>query len=278
MHLTPLSRTLLLGIPVIFLLTFFGAPIFVMLDSSLHPNGEGMSFGVYAKVLSSNYYLSTLFGTLLLAIKVTLVTIPLGYAIAYFIVMKLKSKLTKRLAYLVVILPLFTSNIVRALGFIILLGRKGMVNKSLLDMGLIDSPIQFLYSELGVVIGLSYIFTPFMTLSIAGALQGIDKSLLQASDDLGANRLIAFYKITLPLSLPGILAGSIIVTALSVSAYVTPSVMFGGKGAVMSMLIYEQYISALDYPLGAALAIILMTITLLLIGGYSLLFERGRKG
>src|SRR5699024_1483210 len=174
------------------------------------------------------------------------------------IVMKLKSKLGKRLAYLVVILPLFTSNIVRALGFIILLGRKGLVNESLLDMELINSPIQFLYSELGVVIGLSYIFTPFMALSIAGALQGIDKSLLQASDDLGANRLIAFYKITLPLSLPGILAGSIIVTALSVSAYVTPSVMFGGKGAVMSMLIYEQYISALDYPLGAALAIILM--------------------
>src|SRR5699024_4652662 len=208
-------------------------------DSSLHPNGEGMSFEVYAKVLSSNYYLSTLIGTLLLAIKVTLVTIPLGYAIAYFIVMKLKSKLGKRLAYLVVILPLFTSNIVRALGFIILLGRKGLVNESLLDMELINSPIQFLYSELGVVIGLSYIVTPFMALSIAGALQGIDKSLLQASDDLGANRLIAFYKITLPLSLPGILAGSIIVTALSVSAYVTPSVMFGGKGAVMSMLIYE---------------------------------------
>jgi putative spermidine/putrescine transport system permease protein len=172
----------------------------------------------------------------------------------------------RRLLYIIVITPLFTSNIVRSFGWMILLGRRGLVNETMLGAGMIDRPLQLLNSELSIIIGMTYIMTPFMVLTVAAVLQNIDRSLDSAARDLGATGFGAFCKVTFPLSLPGVIAGSLIVFTLSVSAYVTPALLSGGKKTVMSMLIYQQYTSLFDFQFGAALAITLLITTLALIG------------
>jgi len=177
----------------------------------------------------------------------------------------------------VVITPLFTSNIVRSFGWMVMLGRRGMVNDALLALGLVERPIAILYSEASIVIGLSYIMTPFMVLSVASVLQNIDRSLEEAARDLGAGRLVTFLQVTLPLSLPGVIAGSLIVFTLSVSAYVTPSILSGGKMVVMSILIFQQYTSVFDFNFGATLAVALLMTTIVLVIGYLLVVERGPR-
>jgi len=131
-----------------------------------------------------------------------------------------------------------------------------------------------LFTEFSIVIGLSYIMTPFMVLTVASVLQNIDRSLHDAAQDLGASRFVTFLKVTLPLSLPGIIAGSLIVFTLSVSAYVTPSILSGGKRVVMSMLIFQQYASVFDFNFGATLAVTLLVTTVLLVLAYLLVLER----
>ena len=189
----------------------------------------------------------------------------------------LKSRAIRRLFYVVVVTPLFTSNIVRSFGWMVLLGRRGMINDVLLTLGLVERPLPLLFSETSIVIGLSYIMTPFMVLTVSGVLQNIDRSLEEAARDLGAGSFMTFLKVTLPLSIPGIVAGSLIVFTLSVSAYVTPSILSGGKKIVMSMLIFQQYGSVFDFNFGATLAITLLVTTIVLVVGYLLAMERGTR-
>lgn len=274
MHLSRLHIFCLLLIPVTCLFAFCVVPLGVAGLSSFVSDTGQFSLQTYWEILSTDIYRSTLWATLLISAVVTAIALPFGFLIAYYTVMVVRGRLTRRLIYIAVILPLFTSNIVRAFGFMVLLGRNGFVNNTLLWLGIIDKPLRILYSDVAVVIGLTYIFVPFMVLSIASALQGIDRSLLQASSDLGGGPWATFRKVVLPLSLPGVLAGSVIVFTLSVSAFVTPSVMLGGRGKVMSMLIYEQYVSFMNFPFGAALAITLMFAAFVVVALYSYVFER----
>jgi putative spermidine/putrescine transport system permease protein len=156
----------------------------------------------------------------------------------------------------------------------VLLGRRGFVNETLVWLNLVEKPLQLLYNEFGIVIGLTYIMVPFMVLTVASVLQNLEAALLDAARDLGATPLVAFLKVTLPLSLPGVVAGSLIVFTLSVSAYVTPSILSGGKRTVMSMLIYQQYNTVFDFHFGGALAVVLLGSTLILIAGYLAIIER----
>ncbi len=264
----------LIAIPVVFMFAFFVIPLLMATINSLQTSNGSYGIEWYWKILTESYYLATLKSTLLVSLLVTAVTVIPGFLVAYYIAIVTEKRLVRRIIYIIVILPLFTSNVVRAFGFMVLLGRNGVVNQFLIWSGIVSEPIKFMYTDLAVVIGLSYIFVPFMILAIASAMQNIDKSLLSASSDLGANTLSTFRHVVLPLSLPGILAGSVIVFTLSVSAYVTPSIMLGGRGAMMSSLIYDQYVSFLNFPFGAALAVTLMLATLLVIIFYNYVFER----
>jgi putative spermidine/putrescine transport system permease protein len=163
---------------------------------------------------------------------------------------------------------------VRAFGWIVILGRRGFVNSSLQSLGIIERPLDLLYSQFSIVVGLGYILLPVMVLTVCSVLQNVDRTLIEAARDLGARPSIAFAAITFPLSLPGVVAGSIIVFALSVSAYVIPSILSGGREVVMSMLIFQQYTATFRPEIGATLSIVLLVVTLLLIGGYMLLFDR----
>jgi len=268
---------LLLGPPLAFLFAFFVMPFVSVALASLHDKAGAWTLANYAKAVSELYYWDTLLLTFKIALWVTLTSLAIGYPLAYYLTRIVTSRRLRRLLYIVVVTPLFTSNIVRAFGWLVLLGRRGMVNDGLMALGLIDHPLPLIFSETGVVVGLSYIMTPFMILSIASVLQNIDRGLEEAAQDLGANRLTTFLRITLPLSLPGIIAGSLIVFTLSVSAYVTPSIMSGGKQVVMSMLIFQQYISIFDFGFGGTLAVVLLVTTLLLAALYLVLVERGAR-
>lgn len=277
MRITRAWAIALLGPPIAFLVAFFIVPFLVLVVTSLESKDGAWTLLNYAKVVADSYYWDTLLLTFKLSLWVTLASLAVGYPLAYYMTYSLRSRLLRRFFYVVVITPLFTSNIVRSFGWMVMLGRRGMVNDALMALCLVDRPLAILYSEPSIVIGLSYIMTPFMVLSVASVLQSIDRSLEEAARDLGAGRLVTFLKVTLPLSLPGIIAGSLIVFTLSVSAYVTPSILSGGKKVVMSMLIFQQYASVFDFNFGATLAVALLMTTIVLVIGYLFVVERGPR-
>lgn len=269
---------LLVGVPLAFMAAFFLVPFCVVVLASFQTKDGAWSLANYARILGDSYYPGILFITFKLSLIATLVSFVIGYPIAYYIVNVVQSRLARRLCYILVIMPLFTSNIVRSFGWMILLGRQGLVNTTLMTLGLTDRPVPILFTELSIVIGLTYILVPFMVLTVAGVLQTIDRSLVEAALDLGANRFVTFAKVTFPLSLPGVVAGSLIVFTLAVSAYVVPSIMSGGRTVVMAMSIFEQYGSLFDFNFGAALAVGLLVVTLVLIALYLVFIERQPAG
>ena len=268
---------LLIGVPLAFMAAFFLVPFFVVVMASFQDKAGDWSLANYARILGDSYYPNVLYVTFKLSLLATLISFVIGYPIAYYIVNVVRGRAARRLCYILVIMPLFTSNIVRSFGWMILLGRQGLVNTTLMALGLTERPVPILFTELSIIIGLTYILVPFMVLTVAGVLQTIDKSLVEAALDLGASRFVTFVKVTFPLSLPGVVAGSLIVFTLAVSAYVVPSIMSGGRTVVMAMSIFEQYGSLFDFNFGAALAVGLLVVTLILIA-LSLFFIERQPG
>jgi putative spermidine/putrescine transport system permease protein len=273
MRIDRLSSVILLGGPLLFLGIFFLVPFGQLLMESLQ-RGEAYTISNYTKILTDGFYWKTILFTFEISLWSTLLCFVLGYPVAYYLNFYVHSRQARRLIYLILITPLFTSNIVRAFGWIVMLGREGIVNKSLLAVGLTDAPLHMTYTKWGIVLALSYTLVPFMVLAIGSVLQNINRSVIEAARDLGANPVTTFLKVTLPLSLPGVMAGTLIVFTLGVSAYVTPSMMSGGRFIVMPMVIFQQYMVVFDANVGAALSVILLFMTLLLIIAYSLLLNR----
>jgi putative spermidine/putrescine transport system permease protein len=274
MRFTAVNASFLMLGPIAFFVLFFVAPFGLLVaESFMRPDG-GVTLSNYIAVLGDGYYWKALINTLLISLWVTVVSFLLGYPLAYFLVFHVRRPWSRRFIYVLLMTPLFTSNIVRAFGWIVILGRRGIVNTSLLAIGLIDTPLDVLYGKLSIVIGLAYILLPIMVLSICSVLQTVDRSLIEAARDLGARPSHAFIAVTFPLSLPGVVAGSIIVFALSVSAYVIPSILSGGREMVTPILIFQQYTATFRPEIGATLSVVLLAVTLLLIGSYLILFER----
>lgn len=265
MAATRLSLFLLLFAPLAFFSAFFLAPMAVVLISSLTSAQETVTFANYARILLDQYHWDVLWRTARISLLTTVICMIVGYPLAYFLVHGVSSRTLRRGLIVLLVLPLFTSNIVRSFGWMVLLGRRGLVNESLAGLGLIDSPFRFLGTEAGVIIGLVYINMPFIVIAVGNALAKIDRSYTDASSDLGASRFTSFWTITFPLSLPGLTAGALLVFALSVGAYVTPAVLGGGQVTMFSMLIFQQYTSVFDFNYGGALSITLLLLTLAMV-------------
>lgn len=265
MAATRLSLFLLLFAPLAFFSAFFLAPMAVVLISSLTSAQETVTFANYARILLDQYHWDVLWRTARISLLTTAICMIVGYPLAYFLVHGVSSRTLRRGFIVLLVLPLFTSNIVRSFGWMVLLGRRGLVNESLTGLGLIDSPFRFLGTEAGVIIGLVYINMPFIVIAVGNALAKIDGSYTDASSDLGASRFTSFWTITFPLSLPGLTAGALLVFALSVGAYVTPAVLGGGQVTMFSMLIFQQYTSVFDFNYGGALSITLLLLTLAMV-------------
>ena len=217
------------------------------------------------------YYLEVLFTTMRIALFTTVLSLLLGYPVAYFI--KKCNGGMKTAITIIVLTPLLTNVVARTLGTMIFFGRHGPVNNFLEFLNI--SPIQFVPSELGIVIGLTQVFIPYMILSISSVLENIDFSLGDAARDMGMSSFGVFRKIIFPLSLPGVIAGSLFVFLLSFSSYVTPRLLGGGMVMTITMLIYQQTMQVLNWPFGAAVSIILLIVSIFLVTLYTKFTSRG---
>lgn len=268
--MTPMAAStrtvaLLIGLPLAFFVAFFLAPMAVIAIASLtNPAGE-VSAANYARILMDRYHWDVLWVTFRIGALTTVVSVLIGYPLAWYLVRIVRWPLWRRLCVILLVVPLFTSNIVRSFGWMVLLGRNGLVNDGLVATGLIDRPMRFIGTELGILIGLVYILLPFIVIAVGNALAKVDPSLEQASADLGATPAATFWTVTFPLSLPGLVSGAVMVFMLAVSAYVTPALLSGGRVTVFSMLIFQQYSSVFDFHYGGALSITMLVMTLVLV-------------
>ncbi|MDY6029782.1 MAG: ABC transporter permease [Acidaminococcaceae bacterium] len=212
-------------------------------------------------------YLSIFTDTLLVALLTTLATVIMGYPLAYFIA-KLPKK-WQQPGLLLVMIPFWINFIIRSFAWVIILRNQGVLNTLLLKLGVIEVPLQLLYNDTAVLLGMIYALLPFMVLPIYVSLEQLDPKLLEAASDLGAEPFTAFRKITLPLTLPGVAAGTILVFISSLGMFVVPDIMGGAKSALVGNLIQNQFLSARDWPFGSALSIVLAVLSLLLIVLYN---------
>jgi putative spermidine/putrescine transport system permease protein len=219
------------------------------------PYGSGFSTAGYAKVFADFYYVGALLQTLWIGLLSTVVCFVLGFPLALQIVRA--SSRWRGLLYGIVLSPLLVGIVVRSYGWTILLGKNGVINRALLDLGWVQTPVPLMYNSFGIVVALSHVFLPFMVLPIMGALQAIDPALEDAARSLGASPRRVFRRVVLPLALPGIQSGAILVFVLAVSAYVTPVLIGGMRIKTMAVIVVETLIDQFQWPLGSALALIL---------------------
>ena len=251
----------------IFLFVFFVIPMSSMIRMSFNirpPAGDIIptwSTANYLKIFGDFYYLAIFVHTFLMGIVVTFLTILLGFPLAHKYVYSRGR--TKEILLLVILGPLLITMVVRVYGWIVILGTNGLINNILSSVGLIVNPLKLMYNPTGVIIGLTHVLLPFMAISIATSLQNIHPSIWEAAEMLGASRRQVFFRVTIPLCKPGIIAGSILVFSLAVSVFVTP-MMLGGSGLrSIVILIYTHGLVLLNWPLAAALAVVLLGILLI---------------
>ncbi|MBN6884979.1 putative spermidine/putrescine transport system permease protein [Cytobacillus horneckiae] len=272
---------LLLLVPILlFLFGFFVVPMLYILylsfisTDSLSGAGAVYSLQNYITLFTDSYYLSSLWITVKISLLSSLVALILGYPIALTM-----AKSTPRMRAIITLLiasPLLVSIVVRNFGWYLLLLPNGTINSFLMNIGIINKPLNLLFSELGVVIGLSNAYLPFMVLAIVTSLYNIDPSLEKASAILGASPLRSFFSITLPLSLPGIVSGCVLVFSLSMSAYVTPALMGGANVPVMPVVVYDQINNLLQWTFGSALSYVLLATTLISVFIFTRAFEKSK--
>jgi putative spermidine/putrescine transport system permease protein len=266
-----------LALPLaLFFAVFVVMPLTLLAYVSVHtdPSLGTMGLTQYRKFLGDGFNLAVLRDTLWLGLKVTLLTLLIGYPLAWLHTQagpRMQALLT-----LLVVLPLLTSAVVRTFAWVVILGRQGIVNSVLLDWGLIGAPIKLLYTPGAVTVALAQIALPLMVLPLITALSAIDPALRQASLALGAGRWRTFVQVTLPLSMPGLLAGCLLVFASSVSAFVTQTLVGGGQQMFMPFYMYQQAIQANDYPFAAAVAVILLSSVLAVVTVVNLLARRSK--
>ena len=264
---------LLLGI-------YFLLPLALLLSSSFRvvvvgqPTPPGITLANYIRFLGDPFYLGTLWATLLLGISVTIVATLMGYPVAYGLARSRHR--WKTILRLVVVAPLLVSVVIRTYGWIVLLANNGAVNNALLALRLIRDPVKFMFTHTGVTIGLVHFGLPVAILSLVGIIETVDRSLEEAARGLGASPLQTFLRITLPLTLPGIAAASMLVFSSAVAAFVIPALMGGPTLIVLPTLIYQQMVDTLEWGFGAAVAAILLVVSMCLFLFYQRLLALAR--
>ena len=259
----------LLIVPVLFIVVYS-----FWLRSSVGAEIAGFHLDNWQEVLSDPFYRDILVSTLRIAGITTLLCALLGYVPAYFVAMSQTSH--KTLLLLLLILPFWISYIIRTMSWINILGVSGAVNRLLLQLGLISEPIQMLYNEWTVILGLVHFLLPFMVLNVYVSLDAIDRNLSDAARSLGATALQTFREVTLPLSLPGLAAGGLLCFVLAAGTYITPLVLGGPRDAMFANLVFEAIITQLNWPLGSALSLVLLIVLGSIVAVYNRLVGLGQ--
>ena len=269
----------LLAPPLAIALVFFVVPVMYLFWVSLHAASSSELYGAtltlrnYADVLGDAFYLGIVRRTLGVAAVILALCLFIGYPVAYFVALLPPRR--RMLALLVLLFPLMVSNVVRAYGWVALLERRGVVNTTLRDLRIIDVPLDLLYTTSAVVVALMTILLPYMVISIANTLAALDRRYEEAAQALGAGPVRTFLHVTLPLSTPGIASGTLLVFLLTLSAYVTITLLGGPRSKLLVSLIYDS-VTAFQWPRAAALAFVLLALALAFTGLLLAVLRPGR--
>jgi putative spermidine/putrescine transport system permease protein len=260
----------------LFFVLFVLAPLVLLAFVSGHDDATltERGFAQYRKFLFDGFNLAVLGQTLWLALKTTCLAALIGYPLAYLYT--LAPRRLQGLLILLIVLPLLTSAVVRTFAWVVILGRQGIVNNVLAGLGWIETPLRLLYTPTAVTVALAQIELPLMVLPLITALAAIDPNLRQASRALGAGHWRTFLRVTLPLSVPGLLAGCMLVFAAAASAFVTQTLVGGGQLMFMPFYIYQQAIQANNYPFAATIAVVLLVSVLVVVTCANVLGRRSR--
>ncbi|MCU1639269.1 MAG: transporter permease [Microbacteriaceae bacterium] len=264
----------LLAPALVLLLGVFILPMFSMFVTSLTSPEGGLGLDSYARFFTDGYYWGVLGKTATIGAITAVATLVLGYPVALF--MARSDGWVRGVITFVVIVPHLVSVVIRNFGWLMVLGDNGVINSALMSLGWIQRPLQLLYNEFGTIVGFVDSFIAYMILALAASLYNEDPNLARAGSILGAGRLRRFLTITLPLSLPGILSGLVLVFSLVISSFITPILLGGPRVTVMATLTYQQILITLDWPFGTAISFILLATTLLVVTVVTRAFETKR--
>ncbi|HVA36563.1 MAG TPA: ABC transporter permease [Candidatus Dormibacteraeota bacterium] len=272
-----LAGWLLLLAPLAYLCIFLVVPLALLLVTSLHPYsathgvGPGWTLENYRAFLTSRFDLGVLFETLKISLVTTLCCLVLGYPVAFYL--SQSSGRRRRVITLLLLSPLLVSMVIRAYGWVIVLGSTGPIAGLFRALGL-HAPVM-LYNEFAVVLGMVHVLLAYMVIAISASLDAIDVGVVRAARNLGASPWQAFRRVVLPLSAPGVLAGSVIVFSITSSSFVTPAILGGSRVKLMSYLTYDNVTSVLNWPFGSAIGFILIAVTTGILLLYGTLARRG---
>lgn len=274
-----LTATALLAPATIFVAICLLAPLAILFRYSLNDfvaakkmMVEAVTVANYIRFFTDPYYTAILWTTVRISVTVTAVCLVLAFPLAY-VVARTQSRF-KHWLIILIVLPLFVGNAVRAAGWMTVFGSKGFLNATLMGLGLIDKPLEIMFTEKAVVIGIIAVNLPFMVLSLQSVIEGIDRAVEEAAFSLGAPPLTMFRRVLWPLALPGILSGTILTFILAMNAYATPFLLGGPLFKMMAPLVYNQFTQQTNWPFGGAIAFILMAVTLTLTVAANLIFQR----
>ena len=265
-------------VPGILCLLIFAAALASIGLLSLRPSRlaeSGMGLNQYIRLFSDTHYLLYLWRSFKVSCYGTLLTLCFGYPVAYLMA---RSGFHMRLLLTVLlVVQFFTSYIVRAYALMLVLGNNGFINRALMKVGLIHSPLPLMHNETGVAIGLVMVSLPFMIFPVYSVLKGISRRLEEAAESLGAGEWQVFWNVTFPLSLPGVAAGVIIVFLFQLTSFIVPGLLGGGYYDMVANFIYDQALGVMNVPFASAVSMVMLAITLVLVVGLNKLFQRGLK-
>lgn len=242
-----------------FITLFLLIPMFATFISTVTGTGA-FSLDGYWQTLTDTYFQQVFWRTIRLSLITVAICILLGFPAAYYVARVAKKK---SLFIAMTLFPLMTSPVVRSFSWMVLLGKKGTANTLLQSLGIISSPIPMLYNEFSIVVGLVQLFLPLMIISTVGVMENIDEDLMLASNSLGASRTTSFWRIMFPLSVPGLITGSVLVFCGSLTAYTTPQLLGGSDTRMLATLIYQDGLSLNDWTAASVVAIIMIVIAVI---------------
>ena len=266
-----ISSYFLISGPLLWVLAFLFVPYMIMFSYSFfilkYPTFvPAFQFGNYIQIFVDEQYYQVLFRTAKIAILVASSAVLLAFPLAYFLVFKIRSNRVRMILYMAVVIPLWVSYLLRAYTWKTILGSEGVLNSFLVWLGIVDQPTDiFLYNQFSMVLTLTYIFIPFMVMPIYSALEKIPLNLIEASKDMGVGPMRTFFSITLPLSMPGIIAGATFTFCLTFGDFIAPFLVGGPSGQMVANVITSQFGTSMNWPLGAALSIIMLVVVLTII-------------
>lgn len=269
------SPYLIVAPGLILLVVFLVLPLFSIIWPTLYDGG--FTLDSYISFFNSSYNVSILWRTVKLSMIVTVLSVIFGLPTAYFIARS--NRKWRSLMMGLVLFPLLTNSVVRSFAWINILGTNGIINRALLATGLIQEPIQLLYTEFAITIGSLYLFLPLMITTLVGILENIDSEIVEAAETLGASPVVAFMKVIWPLSIPGVIVGSILVFTGTLTAYTTPQLLGGNQNMMMSTFLYQNAMSLGNWENAGVIALIMIATTMFVMKGFNLLAARiDRRG